>query len=88
MAAGVMFALQAAGVVVPDEVSVIGIDGHDYAEALGLTTVQQEPEQQGRDAAGWVLAHLVAGAGDWPDVPSAPFELVVRSTTAAPPPGD
>lgn len=85
MAAGVLFALQAAGIVVPDEVSVIGIDGHDYAEALGLTTVQQEPEQQGRDAAGWVLGHLVGGSGDWPDVPPAPYELVVRSTTGAPP---
>jgi LacI family transcriptional regulator, repressor for deo operon, udp, cdd, tsx, nupC, and nupG len=85
MAAGVMFALQGAGIVVPDEVSVIGIDGHEYAEPLGLTTVQQEPEQQGRDAAAWILAHLVGGSGDWPDVPPAPYELVLRSTTGRPP---
>jgi DNA-binding LacI/PurR family transcriptional regulator len=85
MAAGVLFALQAAGVDVPGRLSVIGIDGHDYAESLGLTTVEQDPEQQGRDAAGWVLGHLVGPNDDWPDVPPAPFQLVVRSTTAPPP---
>jgi DNA-binding LacI/PurR family transcriptional regulator len=82
MAAGVLFALQAGGIDVPGRISVVGIDGHEYAEALGITTVEQDPERQGRNAAQWVLRRL-SGEDDL-DVPMTPYSLVVRSSTAPP----
>jgi LacI family repressor for deo operon, udp, cdd, tsx, nupC, and nupG len=82
MAAGVLFALQAGGIDVPGRISVVGIDGHEYAEALGITTVEQDPERQGRNAAQWVLRRL-SGEDDL-DVPITPYSLVVRSSTAPP----
>ncbi|KQS07488.1 hypothetical protein ASG04_15355 [Curtobacterium sp. Leaf183] len=82
MALGVLVAAARLGVHVPGELSVIGIDGHEYGEVVGLTTVVQDPEAQGRTAALAVLAE-VDGHAPVP-VPPAPATLVVRATTAAP----
>lgn len=82
MALGVVLAARRAGLSVPEDVSVIGIDGHEYGEVVGLTTVAQDPEAQGRTAARAVLAE-VDGAAAGP-LPAAPAHLVVRATTGAP----
>lgn len=50
-------ALREAGRPVPDDVSVIGVDDHPLAEAVGLTTVAQEPEAMGEIATAMVIAH-------------------------------
>jgi DNA-binding LacI/PurR family transcriptional regulator len=47
MAIGAILAVQDHGLRVPDDVSVIGIDNHDLAEAFGLTTMAQDPYGQG-----------------------------------------
>ena len=83
MALGVVLAAQQAGLSVPEDVSVMGIDGHEYGEVVGLTTVSQDPVAQGRVAARAVLAE-VDGAVAGP-LPASPAHLVVRATTAAPP---
>ena len=83
MALGVVLAAQQAGLSVPEDVSVMGIDGHEYGEVVGLTTVSQDPVAQGRVAARAVLAE-VDGAVAGP-LPASPAYLVVRATTAAPP---
>lgn len=83
MALGVALAARQAGLAVPADVSVMGIDGHEYGEVVGLTTVAQDPVAQGRIAARAVLAE-VEGAVAAP-LPPAPAHLVVRETTAAPP---
>ncbi|WP_413601658.1 LacI family DNA-binding transcriptional regulator [Curtobacterium sp. Curtsp57] len=82
MALGVMLAAARFGLSVPDDLSVIGIDGHEYGAAVGLTTITQDPEAQGRLAARAVLAE-VDGAAVRP-VPPSPASLVVRSSTAPP----
>jgi LacI family repressor for deo operon, udp, cdd, tsx, nupC, and nupG len=83
MALGVLLAARRLGLRVPADLSVIGIDGHEYGAAVGLTTVAQDPEAQGRVAARAVLAEV---DGARPDVlPPAPATLVVRGTTAPPP---
>lgn len=41
MAVGALWAAEQAGLVVPDELSVVGFDDQPMAAALGLTTVQQ-----------------------------------------------
>ncbi|MFJ4297356.1 LacI family DNA-binding transcriptional regulator [Curtobacterium sp. NPDC089689] len=82
MALGLLFAAQRAGLRVPEDLSVIGVDGHEYGATVGLTTIAQDPEAQGRTAARAVLAE-VEGHGSEPLGP-ATAELVVRGTTAPP----
>lgn len=58
MAFGVLAAAAAVGVAVPGQLSVIGVDGHELAPLVGLTTVQQPVADQGRLAAEMVLDAL------------------------------
>jgi LacI family repressor for deo operon, udp, cdd, tsx, nupC, and nupG len=83
MAFGALAALSAAGLSVPGDISVIGIDGHQYGEVLGLTTISQNPYQQGVDATRVLLAELEGGEHA-ARFEAAPFELVVRRSTGAP----
>lgn len=83
MALGVLLAAAQAGLSVPADVSVIGIDGHEYGATVGLTTVAQDPEAQGRAAARAVLAEVEGGAAG--AIVAAPAHLVVRGTTGSPP---
>ena len=85
MALGVLHACHAAGVRVPDDLSIIGFD--DIPEAAyftpALTTMRQDFDALGRD----VLATVLDGLRDEaaaPDRTSRLPELVVRSSTAAP----
>jgi len=81
MAIGVVLAARELGLRVPEELSVIGIDGHELGEFFRLTTVDQFPLAQGERAAEAVLAQL-EGSGAAPADGALPFELVVRGTTA------
>ena len=51
------------GVRVPDDLSVIGIDDHDFAEAMGLTTVRQRPDEQAELGTKMLLDELDGTAG-------------------------
>jgi LacI family transcriptional regulator, repressor for deo operon, udp, cdd, tsx, nupC, and nupG len=84
MAIGAMYAIRQAGLRVPEDVSVAGIDGHEYAEAFGLTTCEQDPEDQGARAARQLVAE-VEGAPAADTFEPAGFSLVVRGSTAPPP---
>lgn len=55
MAMGAVLALREAGRDVPGDVSVIGVDGHDLGELVGLTTMVQPAGEQGAIAARLVL---------------------------------
>ena len=72
----------------PRDLSVVGIDGHEYAEMFGLTTIEQYPGAQGRLAVDVVL-HLLgedAVADPLPDSGAPlPTRLVVRSSTTTAP---
>ncbi len=85
MAMGAIATLRSAGLRVPDDVSVIGVDDHDVAGVVGLTTVAQPAADQGRIAAETLLGPLrgnVSGYGDRSVV--LPTRLVVRDSTAPP----
>lgn len=84
MAFGAMAAIQQAGLRVPDDISVVGIDGHAYGEVLGLTTFAQDPTAQGARAARVLLGEL-AGQPALPSFDPAPVEFIER-TSAGPPP--
>lgn len=84
MAIGAMYAILDAGLRVPDDVSVIGIDGHEYADAFDLTSLEQDVQEQGAVAARQVVAE-VEGAPAPATFAPAGHTLVVRGTTAPPP---
>lgn len=83
MAIGVLQAVRAAGLRVPEDISVIGIDNHEMAEFFGLTTVSQPVHDEGRLAAQALLSMLSAGPQRPVEPPAitVPTRLVVRSTT-------
>ena len=83
MAMGAMRVLRTAGLRVPDDVSVIGIDDHDLAAALGLTTVAQPAAEQGRRAAAMLMQTLL-GHPVQEQRALLPTRLVVRESTAPP----
>ncbi len=83
MAFGALFALQRLGRDVPREISVVSIDGHEYAEAYGLTTCEQDPREQGAQAARIVVAEI-EGAPAAAQPPPSAFTLTVRRSSAPP----
>jgi LacI family repressor for deo operon, udp, cdd, tsx, nupC, and nupG len=83
MAVAAISAIEHTGLSVPGDVSVTGIDGHELAEAYDLTTCAQDPQAQGELAARQLVAE-VHGAPHVEDFELAPFELVVRGSTAPP----
>jgi LacI family transcriptional regulator, repressor for deo operon, udp, cdd, tsx, nupC, and nupG len=84
MAIGALGGLRDRGLSAPGDVSVIGIDDHDLAEPIGLTTIRQPVVEIGGWAAELLLAELRTGTIE-PEHVAVPFELVVRGTTAPPP---
>ena len=67
---------------VPSDLSVIGIDDHEFAEMFSLTTLQQVPREQGRIAVELLLDHIAE-----PDLVTSlvriKAKLVVRNSTSA-----
>ncbi len=80
MAFGALEAARRAGVTVPDDLSVVGFDDHDLADALGLTTMRQSVSEMGVQAAEHVLA-LIDGREPARDI-TWDVPLVIRNTTA------
>jgi len=83
LAIGALRTLRQASVAVPGRVSVVGLDDHEMASVVDLTTVAQPVRELGARAAR-LLLELLDGtlAGDVDQV--MPTRLVVRGTTAAP----
>ena len=84
IAIGIMVAARQLGISIPQELSVIGIDGHPLAETFGLTTVVQHPGDQGARAVELLLGQL----DSTPEAPPSehivlPTTLSVRTSTAA-----
>ncbi|MEO6201308.1 MAG: LacI family DNA-binding transcriptional regulator [Cryobacterium sp.] len=85
MAIGCILAARDLGMVVPRDVSVVGIDDHDLADFFGLSTIAQFPQGQGKAAVDILLDQLHPGQHDQSGLNTPmPFELIVRSSTARP----
>jgi LacI family repressor for deo operon, udp, cdd, tsx, nupC, and nupG len=82
VALGAIRTIRRAGLRVPHDISVVGIDDHPLAGLTDLTTVRQPVWEQGRRTAELVLALLEGDAADFSVV--LPTRLVVRGTTAPP----
>lgn len=80
MAASMMTVLRRAGVKIPDDIAVIGVDDHPIADMVGLTTLAQPVREQGRVGATLAL-HAIHGNAQ-PNPIVLPTRLIVRESTS------
>lgn len=82
-AIGAIVAARRLGIAVPTELSVIGIDDHQYADMYTLTTMRQRPREQGAEAVRLLRERIQS-----PDAPLErvvePSTLIIRNSTATP----
>lgn len=88
VAIGVIIAARQLGILVPGQLSVMGIDGHELAPMFDLTTLAQYPASQGGVAVHLIVDELL-GVTPSPDPVWRPYpvQLQVRGSTTAPSPG-
>ena len=86
LAFGAIRHLQDAGLRVPEDISVVGVDDHPLAALFDLTTVAQAVPTQGR-LAGRLVLDLIADAPVDSEQIEVPAELVVRGSTGPVPVG-
>ena len=87
VAFGLIAGLQAGGLRVPEDISVVGFDDIEMSEYYvpALTTIRQDRQRLGMRAAQALLGRLTQSGGlPIPDT-VLPVELVVRASTAPPP---
>ena len=84
MAFGALMAASELGISVPGELSIVGIDDHEFAGPMGLTTVRQVPEEQGAFAS-YLLLWELEGALPVLNPPTQPHELIQRASTGPAP---
>lgn len=82
IAFGALATLRRAGVRVPEDISVVGIDDHPLAALADLTTVAQPVLEQG-EMVGQMVIDTLAGRSV-AEGRTVPTRLVVRGTTARP----
>lgn len=85
LAIGALWALRRSGLDVPGDVSIIGIDDHEMAAMLDLTTIAQNVTAQGEIAAQLLLQVLRGEAGEAAvDPVLLPTRLMLRGSTSPP----
>jgi DNA-binding LacI/PurR family transcriptional regulator len=83
MAMGAAHVARQAGLRIPQDLSVVGVDDHEMAELFDLTTVAQPVYSQGVMAAEMILRRLAEPYREPPAL-VVPTSLMVRGTTAPP----
>lgn len=85
LAIGALWALRRSGLDLPGDISIVGVDDHEMAPMLDLTTVAQNVAAQGEVAAQLLLQVLQGEVGDAAVEPVLlPTRLVLRGTTSPP----
>ena len=80
MAFGVMQAIRRHGLKCPDDISIIGFDGHEMSEFSELTTIEQPVQLMGEMAA-WSIMERLRKPQKEPSSLVVPTTLVVRNST-------
>jgi DNA-binding LacI/PurR family transcriptional regulator len=75
-----MQALRRHGLKAPDDISIVGFDGHEMAEFSELTTIEQPVQLMGEMAAWSIMERLRKPNIDPPSL-VLPTTLVVRNST-------
>ncbi|MBZ4487939.1 LacI family transcriptional regulator [Microbacterium sp. cx-55] len=81
VAIGAIIAARRLGIQVPAALSVVGIDDHEHAEMFALTTLHQDPREQGRTAVDLLMRQIEDPDAE-PVVVRVKPRLVVRNSTA------
>jgi DNA-binding LacI/PurR family transcriptional regulator len=84
MALGAMLAALDHRLSIPGDLSIMGIDNHDLSESFGLTTMAQDPFEQGALGARILLDDLNGGPLKRKTSVRAPAQLLERTSTAPP----
>jgi DNA-binding LacI/PurR family transcriptional regulator len=84
IACGVLAAARSAGLDVPGDLSVIGVDDHELSATFGLTTIAQPVFEQGQLAAELVLSVIGGDLSRRHEHVVVPTRLVLRSSTGPP----
>ncbi|KAA2254134.1 LacI family transcriptional regulator [Solihabitans fulvus] len=85
-ALGAFMRLRRDGWAVPEQLSIVSLDGHDIARAVGLTAVEGAAREQGERAVHRLLARIQTQDAAAPELPTpAGAALVERGSTAPPP---
>jgi DNA-binding LacI/PurR family transcriptional regulator len=79
MAFGVITAIRKRGLRVPEDISVIGYDDHEYASHLGLSTVAQPVQFLGQLAASQIMARIEKPDSNLAQM-KVPTSLVIRNS--------
>jgi DNA-binding LacI/PurR family transcriptional regulator len=82
VALGAMRTIRRAGLRIPQDISIVGIDDHPLAELVDLTTVHQPVREQGVRSGQLLLALLRGEEAD--RSVTVPTHLVVRGSTSPP----
>jgi DNA-binding LacI/PurR family transcriptional regulator len=83
LAIGAMRTLRRASIAVPGRLSVVGVDDHEMASVVDLTTVGQPVQEQGAVAARLLLDTLEETVATRQEI-VLPTRLVVRGSTGTP----
>jgi DNA-binding LacI/PurR family transcriptional regulator len=84
LAIGAMRTMRQAGIAVPDQISIVGIDDHEMASVVDLTTVAQPVHELGAVAAR-LLLDTVSGRLLEPTEVVLPTRLLLRGSTGRAP---
>jgi LacI family transcriptional regulator len=68
------------GLIVPEDLAVIGFDNLDFASHIGLTTINQQLDESGRIAAD-LLMGMVRGGNEEAQTIELPLSIIERDTT-------
>jgi DNA-binding LacI/PurR family transcriptional regulator len=79
-AAEILRAARAKGIRVPEDLSIVGFDGTDMADFLGLTTIDQRLDESGRIAAEMLMSRI-SDRGRPPQNTRLQLNLIERGTT-------
>lgn len=80
MAIGAMQAARRHGIRVPDDISIVGFDGHEIAEFSDLTTIEQPVQLMGELAAQAIMDKLRRPSAELRAI-TLPTTLIVRNST-------
>jgi LacI family transcriptional regulator len=85
-AVGAMMACRQAGIRIPEDISITGVDNTDLGatQTPGLTSIKTPITEVGRAAALQLVARLRGESAELQQ--QLPFELVPRGSTGPPPP--
>ncbi len=73
------FTMQQTGLRIPQDISVMGFDDSEFSDAVGLTTIRQEPAAMARLAAQKTIALIEGGSVNKPHETAA-TQLIIRDS--------